>query len=142
MSDDVTKLDQLAKSDPSLHEKTSELIARRAEEEKRKAELRQEMVMAKARAEAKAKKGVLDTPEVTPEVTPQVPPEVQAPSINDLPSKPEDYITVKKFQETLLNINKSFSWLENYIKEQNVVNAKIDKLVNSLSKAIEDYNKK
>lgn len=145
MSDDVTKLDQLDKSDPALQEKTSELIARRAEEEKRKADLRKEMTMAKARAEAKAKKGVA-TESLGVEVQPQQPqPQVasEVPSLStEAASKPDEYITVKKFQETILNINRSFSWLENYVKEQNGFNAKVDKLVNSITKAVEEYNKK
>ena len=111
--------------------------------------------MAKAREETRAKKAMKEAnsptqaqlinpitqQHVDPEVTPQV---AQQPA-TETPTEiidPTGNVTNKVFQEKIANINKVFAWLEQYITAQNVKNAKVDKFIQTLSKAIEEYNKK
>jgi hypothetical protein len=111
----------------------SENISNRCIEEKRKAEIRQEMKMASARAKANKNvpnEPVEDVKENIIEVTKNVA------QIDD------DYITKQKLNGVVENINKSFSWIEKYIQSQNVQNAKVNKFISDLSKLVEEYNKK
>ena len=154
--EDTTKLDQLPKDDPQLQEKTSELLAKRLDEEKRKAEIREEMKMAKAREETRAKKAMKEANNTTQaqlinpitqrhHVDPEVTPQVSQQPATETPTEiidPMGNVTNKVFQEKIANINKVFAWLEQYITAQNVQNAKVDKFIQTLSKAIEEFNKK
>jgi hypothetical protein len=155
--DDVTKLDQLDKTDPLLEQKTSDLIAKRLIEEKRKAELRQEMKMAKAREDSRNKRaqGESETSrpgfgDSTPPVETPLPiaypivPRNQAP---ETPTTPEmanggEYITKQRLTEVITGLNKSFAWIEKYVAEQNAINAKVDRFITDLSGIINAYKDK
>ena len=155
--DDVTKLDQLDKADPQLEQKTSDLIAKRLVEEKRKAELCQEMKMSKAREDSRNKKaqGVLEpsrpgfgdsmstVENPLPILTPTNP-RNQAPVVPTTleVANGEEYITKQRLVEVITGLNKSFAWIEKYITEQNATNAKVDKFITDLSGVINSYKEK
>jgi len=153
---DVTKLDQLDKTDPELEQKTSDLIAKRLVEEKRKAELRQEMKMAKAREDLRIKKakGVQEPSQLglsesaplieatLPVLTPIAPP-VQTPVAPIIEvANGGEYVTKQKLTEVITGLNKSFAWIEKYIIEQNTINAKVDRFIIDLSGIINTYKEK
>lgn len=146
---DATKLDKIDKNDPELEMKTAALLKQRMEDEKRKAELRQEQKMQKAREEIKIKKDALSTetktsspiltqPEVIPNI--KVPSAPATPSNKTLDETPE-YITLSEFNATKAKINQSFAWLEQYIKEQEAKNTRFENFVTALTKAIDQFKK-
>jgi hypothetical protein len=142
-----TKLDNISKDDPNLEQKTSELLAARLEEEKRKAELRQEQKMQKAREDARLKKensAIASTVEKAPILTQPEP--LKNVKVAEPPSAPVvkesgEYITRAEFEETKQKINRSFEWLEKYIKEQTDKNTRFENFVTVLSKACEQFKK-
>jgi hypothetical protein len=149
-NDNTTKLDQLSKDDPQLSEKTSNLIQKRQQEELRKAVLKEELKMAKAREEARAKKQSLNPPKTPiPESIPTS--ETQSTSPINLDTKASEsisnidsgeYVKKEKVTEIVAGINKSFAWLEQYVVQQNAQNAKVDKFILGLQNLINEYNKK
>lgn len=141
-SDNLTKLDNVDKSDPELDKKTSDLINTRMQEELRKAQLREEIKMATARKEAAEKKNMKNNNE-TPQVAPQKVVETTIETSDDNAKITKDeFVTESKMREVVQNINKSFAFIEKFIQEQNSQNAKMDKFVNGLQALINEYNKK
>jgi hypothetical protein len=152
--DDITKLDQLDKTDPQLEQKTSDLIAKRLIEEKRKADLREEMKMSKAREASRVKKaqGVLEQTkpgfsDSAPIIEAPLPIAVPLNPRNQAPMTPttlevangNEYITKQRLFEVITGLNKSFAWIEKYITEQNDKNARVDKFITDLSGIINAY---
>lgn len=143
--DDVTKLDQLDKSDPELKTKTSDLINQRFIEEKRKAELMEELKMQKAREAAKAKKESKEPKEVK---EPQKPITNHVDGENTLNSKvspivienPNEHVTKAQLAEMVIKINKSFSLVEQYVISQHEKNDRIETLIKGITNAITTYN--
>lgn len=144
---DITKLDQLDKSDPELQTKTSDLINQRFAEEKRKAELMEELKMQKAREAAKAKKEAKEPKEVkevkevkeapkpisSPVDTVNMPNSKATPTVIENTNDP---VTKAQLAEITTKINRSFSWLEQYVKEQNEKNEKFEAFIKALTAAI------
>jgi hypothetical protein len=139
MESQLTKLDQISKTDPEIESKTSELIARRLEEEKRKAELREELRIQKAREEARLKK---ETRDPVPQTIPNKQPiKTQDPAPQNEDASDSEFASKKRVEAMVAGINKSFAFIEQFVRNQNAKNAKIDAFVNSLSRAIQEYNK-
>ena len=147
--DDVTKLDQLDKSDPELKTKTTELINQRFAEEKRKAELMEELKMQKAREAAKAKKEAKEPKEVK-EVKQPPKPTSNVVDTNNMPNSKatptvventDEPVTKAQLAEITAKINKSFAWLEAYVKDQNSKNEKFEQFIKNLTTAVNTLKK-
>jgi hypothetical protein len=125
-----------------VDQEVSDAISKRCAEEKRKEEIRQEMKMADARAKMKNKNVVNDAKVIAQ------PSEIVQPTKKEEISEPikvengEELVTKQKLVEVVGGINKSFAWLEKFIQAQNTQNAKVNKFISDISKAIEEYNKK
>jgi hypothetical protein len=121
----------------------SENIQKRMEEEKRKAELKQEQLMAKARQDAKDKKLVRQQEKEVSEKPSVKPVERVEPTPVEEPKKVVDdgekYVTKEKMRIILeQHINKSFQLVEEQFKKQQ---EQLDKLNNFL-KVQKDYLEK
>lgn len=154
MDNNVTKVDSLEKTDPDLEKKTSELLALRLVEEKRKADLRQELKIQKAREDVKAKKAAASVGQIPPanafpQVQEQIPAikaaSVTAPPVPVTPSAPvangNEYVTQQQLADMREKLNKSFAWLEAFVKEQVDKNNRNEAFITAISNASAAFKK-
>lgn len=154
MDNNVTKVDSLEKTDPELEKKTSELLALRLAEEKRKADLRQELKIQKARDDVKAKKAAasvaqIPPPNAFPQVQEQIPaikaPVATPPSVAATPSTPvangDEYVTQQQLADMKERLNRSFAWIEAFVKEQVEKNNRNEAFITAISNASSAFKK-